>query len=83
MIFITLGSQKFQFNRLLMAIDKLVSDGVVKEPVYAQRGNSDYIPVNYESIDFLNREQFGEIMDRASIIITHAGTGAIMGAVKR
>lgn len=83
MIFITLGSQKFQFNRLLMAIDKLVSDGVVKEPVYAQRGSSDYIPVNYESIDFLNREQFGEIINRASIIITHAGTGAIMGAVKR
>ena len=40
MIFITLGSQKFQFNRLLKAIDKLVEQGKIKEEVFAQIGIS-------------------------------------------
>lgn len=35
MIFITLGSQKFQFNRLLKAIDKLIEQGKIKEEVFA------------------------------------------------
>lgn len=29
MIFITLGSQKFQFDRLLKAIDDLIEKGVI------------------------------------------------------
>ena len=83
MIFITLGSQKFQFNRLLEKIDKMLEAGIIDEVVYAQRGNSTYIPKNYDSIDFLNRDKFGEIMEQSDLVITHAGTGAIIGAVKR
>ena len=83
MIFITLGSQKFQFNRLLEKIDKMLETGIIDDVVYAQRGNSTYIPKNYDSIDFLNRDKFGEIMDKSNLVITHAGTGAIIGAVKR
>ena len=37
MIFITLGSQKFQFNRLLKKVDDLIESGVIKEEVFAQR----------------------------------------------
>lgn len=42
MIFITLGSQKFQFNRLLKALDDLVEEGAIQEEVFAQIGYSDY-----------------------------------------
>ena len=31
MIFVTLGSQKFQFNRLLKKIDELVAKGVITD----------------------------------------------------
>ena len=42
-IFITLGSQKFQFNRLLEAVDELCEKGTVDaEDVFAQIGYSDY-----------------------------------------
>ena len=41
MIFITLGSQKFQFNRLLKTVDELVERGIIKEEVFAQIGYSD------------------------------------------
>lgn len=83
MIFITLGSQKFQFNRLLKAIDKLVEQGKIKEEVFAQIGYSDYQPINYNYKQFLDRDEFAAMEGKADIVITHGGTGAIIGAVKK
>lgn len=83
MIFITLGSQKFQFNRLLKAVDELINEGVITEPVFAQIGNSDYIPVNYEYKKFLDREEFAKKQEECDTVITHGGTGAIIGAVRK
>ena len=82
MIFITVGSQKFQFNRLLKAIDELIEKKIISEEVFAQIGASDYIPKNYAYKNFLNREEFAELSEKADIVITHGGTGAIIGAVK-
>ena len=83
MIFITLGSQKFQFNRLLKEIDKLIDDGVIEDEVFAQIGASEYIPRNYKYEYFLDRNRFAEIMNSCDTVITHGGTGVIIGAVKK
>lgn len=83
MVFITLGSQKFQFNRLLKIIDKLIEEKVIIDEVFAQIGYSDYVPQNYKYERFLDREQFSLLEERADIVITHGGTGAIIGAVKK
>lgn len=83
-VFITLGSQKFQFNRLLKAVDELCERGTLDvEDVFAQIGYSDYIPQKYNYKTFLDRDEFSNEMEKADIIITHGGTGAIIGAVKR
>ena len=79
MIFVTLGSQKFQFNRLLKAVDELDTD----EEIFAQIGYSDYKPQNYAYKEFLDREEFAGWEEKADIVITHGGTGAIIGAVKK
>ncbi len=83
MIFVTLGSQKFQFNRLLTEIDRLVEEGKITEEVFAQTGYSDYEPKNYEYKNFLDRDEFSDIMGKCDKVITHGGTGAIIGAVKK
>ena len=83
MIFVTTGSQKFQFNRLLQKIDSLIEEGIVREEVYAQIGESDYLPKHYEYCAFLDRESFARKMKECSMVITHGGTGAIIGAVKQ
>lgn len=83
MIFVTLGSQKFQFNRLLKEIDNLIKQGIINDKVFAQIGYSDYIPVNYDYKQFLDREEFSKIQHSSDLVITHAGTGAIIGAVKK
>lgn len=83
MIFITLGSQKFQFNRLLKAVDDLVQRKIIKEDVFAQIGYSDYQPQNYSYKKFLDRDEFARMEEKSEIVITHGGTGAIIGAVKK
>lgn len=83
MIFVTLGSQKFQFNRLLKKVDELIENGTITEPVFAQIGASDYVPKHYDYQTFLDRETFSDYMSRCDTVITHGGTGAIIGAVKK
>ncbi len=83
MILITVGSQKFQFNRLLKKIDELIDKKVIKDKVFAQIGASDYIPKNYEYIDFVTQEEFNNLLEKSTIVITHAGTGVIVNATKK
>lgn len=83
MIFITLGSQKFQFNRLLIAVDRLVENGTITDKIFAQIGYSDYIPKHFQYKQFLDREEFAKMEAKSDVVITHGGTGAIIGAVKQ
>ena len=83
MIFITVGSQKFQFNRLIEKIDQLVGDKVITEEVFAQIGVSDYKPKNYSYTDFLTQEEFTKKIEECSMVITHAGTGVIINSIKK
>lgn len=83
MIFVTTGSQKFQFNRLLQKIDLLIEEGMIREEVFAQIGVSDYQPKHYEYRRFLDREGFTGKLRECQMVITHGGTGVIIGAVKQ
>lgn len=83
MIFVTVGSQKFQFNRLLKKVDELIESGAIKDEVFAQIGVSDYKPKNYKYVDFTTREEFAENLDKCDLLITHAGTGVIVTALKK
>ena len=77
MIFVTLGSQKFQFDRLLKKTDELIDKGIITDEVFAQIGASTYIPRNYKYTRFMDREEFSKCIEEASLIVTHGGTGVI------
>lgn len=82
MIFITMGSQKFQFNRLLEALDNLARDGKLTEEMIAQSGACTYEPEFIRCEPFMDADRFNECMNSADLIIAHAGTGTIIKAVK-
>ena len=82
MIFVTVGSQKFQFDRLVRAVDALVASGVAEDGAFAQTGVCTYIPEYLEHEAFLDRDSFRVHMDACDVVVTHGGTGAIIGAVK-
>lgn len=77
MIFVTIGTQKFPFDRLLKKIDELIESGFIKEKVIAQIGNSAYCPRFYEYTDYIKERKFNEILGNSRIVITHGGVGTI------
>jgi UDP-N-acetylglucosamine transferase subunit ALG13 len=72
MIFIILGTQKFQLNRLLKQMDDYIENGLIDEEVIAQVGNSDYQPKNYKYYSFFDKKDFDECIQKSSVIITHS-----------
>lgn len=84
MIFVTVGSQKFQFNRLLEEIDRLIYKKKIKSnEVFAQVGYSTYKPKFYTYKEFLDKDEFTKKIDTSDIIITHGGTGSIITSIKK
>ncbi|MCM3786672.1 hypothetical protein M3231_27435 [Neobacillus mesonae] len=82
MILVTLGTQRFPFNRLLSALDDLVEKGSIVEEVFAQVGHSTYKPKNYQYTKMISSNLMDEYVKRCSLIITHSGTSSIIGGLK-
>lgn len=83
MVFVTVGSQKFQFDRLLKKIDQLAEAGKIAQPIIIQAGYCTYQPIHCTAKTFLDHDEFAQMLDQADLIITHAGAGTIVGSIKR
>jgi UDP-N-acetylglucosamine transferase subunit ALG13 len=81
MIFVILGTQKFQLNRLLKKLDKYVEEGKIKDDIVAQIGYSDYLPKRYKYVEFLDKKDFDTMIKKADIVIAHSGVGSIISAL--
>lgn len=78
MIFVTVGTHEQQFNRLISYIDKLN----LNEEIIMQTGYSTYKPKNYSWKDMFSYKEMTENINRARIIICHAGPSSIMMALQ-
>ncbi|MCL2426018.1 MAG: glycosyl transferase [Oscillospiraceae bacterium] len=78
LIFVIVGTQKFQLNRLIKSLDELVDKGKLKMPIVAQIGHSDYKPKNYEFYRFLEKSEFVKYISDADVVITQGGVNSIM-----
>ena len=83
MIFVTLGTQDKSFDRLLKAIDKEIKTGTIKDKVIVQAGYTKYESKNMEIFDLVDSEEFDKLVDKCDLLITHAGVGSILSAVKK
>ena len=80
-IFVMFGTQDKRFDRLLNAI--LESDCIKNNDVYVQLG---YTKGTYEGIncqEYYTEEELMHQISIADLIITHAGVGAIVSALKQ
>ncbi len=82
LIFVTVGTHKDSFDRLVKKMDELVGNGDIKEKVVMQIGNSAYEPKNCEYYRFVGADKFEELYRTADTIICHAGAGSIINALK-
>lgn len=79
MILVTLGTQKQSFARLLDAVDK----ADINEEIIVQAGYTKYENKKMKIFDFIGYEEMDKLVDSANIIITHGGTGSIVGPLKK
>ncbi len=83
MIFVVLGTQKNQFQRLLCMVEDLISSGLVNEPIIAQIGYTEYESKNFQTFKMVDESMFQQYVSEASVIITHSGSGALFSAIKK
>lgn len=79
MIFVTLGTQKQSFNRLLEEIENC---NILKnEEIVAQVGYTKFNSDNIKVVDFLETDEFTNYISNAEFVITHGGVGSIFSAL--
>ncbi len=81
LIFVTVGSRNYPFDRLFKKLDSLYEEGILTEPMFAQIGTSTYKPKYYEYRDFISPEEFDEKIQDADIVVSHGASGSIMKAL--
>lgn len=82
MVFVTVGSQKFPFDRLIKKVDQMIREGVVQEEVFMQTGTSGYTPQCCHQA-FCPRDEFSARLGACRVLITHGGAGTMIDAIKR
>lgn len=80
MIFLTVGAQ-MPFDRLVRGVDQWAC-ARARSDVFAQIGTTDYTPNSIEWSAFLEPPAFRERIERAAVIVAHAGMGSILTALQ-
>lgn len=84
MIFLTVGTTKFPFNRLLKAVDSAMIDFKKKESLIVQKGVSVY-QFQYKKADVFQEVPFGKMIDflkKSRQVICHGGLATVFLALK-
>lgn len=82
MIFVTVGTQPNGFLRCLKEVEQLIDKCDIKEEIIAQIGNTDFEPDKFKTIRFTSENEFRELIKNASVVISHAGSGALFNSIK-
>ena len=82
MIFLTVGSQKFPFDRLIKKVDQMIRERLIEEEVFIQTGTSTCLPC-CGCQAFCQRDLFDRLLETCDILITHGGAGTMVNAAKR
>lgn len=72
-----LGTQDKPFNRILKAVAREKKKGNIKDKIIAQIGCTNFKDDNIKTFDFSSKEEIESLIEKARIIITHAGVGTI------
>ncbi|MEB3310221.1 MAG: glycosyltransferase [Snowella sp.] len=80
MILVTVGTEKFAFNRLIEYIDALIKGGEIdlsQEAVFVQYGSCTISPMGAYAQPLYPEAEFKRLLARSRLIIAHCGEGTI------
>ena len=82
MIFVTVGTSKQDFSRLIREIDRLIDEKVINDDVVVQSNLCMYKPKNFVINSQLSKREYQLYLKKCDLIITHGGVGSIMDGLK-
>lgn len=77
MIFVSVGTERFPFDRLVRAVDQAAA-ALHGEPVFVQLGHGVYTPTRCRWARFLSYQELAEQISQARIVVTHGGAGLLL-----
>jgi UDP-N-acetylglucosamine transferase subunit ALG13 len=79
MILVTVGTEKFPFNRLMRWVDQLLRDDLIgEEEVIVQYGTCTFLPGGVKVYRLLREQDFQNLVRRARLVIAHCGEGTVL-----
>ena len=82
-LFVPLGTQKFPFNRLIAALNRLVEKGLYKPEEIVMQSSVYEVEPKFTHYELIPAAQFDELIDKAQLVITHSGVNSIISCMKR
>ena len=81
LVFATVGAT-LPFDRLIGSVAALKAEGALPEKVIAQTGLGGVAPAGLEVVETLGFDEVQAILQRASIVVCHGGTGSLITALR-
>lgn len=78
MILVTVGTEKFPFNRLMSWIELLHRHDLLGEDVVVQYGSCTVLPSGSKVYRLLRESEFHELVASARVVIAHCGEGTVL-----
>lgn len=78
MIFVTVGTEQYPFNRLMDWIETLLQHGFIQEEVIVQYGACTSLPPGVKVYQSLKGDRFAQLISEARLVISHCGEGSIL-----
>jgi UDP-N-acetylglucosamine transferase subunit ALG13 len=78
MILVTVGTERYPFNRLMDWVDLLLRYRLIQDEVVVQYGSCTVLPSGVKVYQHLKAEQFTDLVQQASFVISHCGEGSLL-----
>jgi len=78
MIFVTVGTEQFPFDRLLKAVEQGIRNKEIEHEVFAQTGNCLFKPTLFNHEKFITYNEMNRLIRESDIVVSHAGEGTTL-----
>lgn len=82
-IFVPLGTQKFPFNRLIIALNLLVEKGIYNKDEILIQSSVLLIKPNFRHVSLISQETFNKFIDESEVVVTHGGVNSIISCMTK
>ena len=80
MVFVSVGTQKQDFNRIFELVEKC--DALQNEEIVAQTGNTKFESKKMKMLPSIDSKKYSEYKKKADLVICHGGVGTIFDALE-